>query len=120
MSLERHVGMMTCKQKLATELTHLQKENEDALLAAAHQEQEEEDKKQNKAKYLPIPNHPIPSAQPVIVSAAVDAKLYKGGWVALWHFTNTGIKHAINFSLESNKLDIVKDSNSGMSLIPAD
>ncbi|KAF8960393.1 hypothetical protein BDZ97DRAFT_1639729, partial [Flammula alnicola] len=87
----------------ADERDRIAKEAEDALVAAKIQEQDDilkEDKKQNKAKYLP---------------------LTKGGWVALWHLTNEGVKHAISdpASLDTDKLDIIRDASGGMSLIPA-
>ncbi|KAF8184252.1 hypothetical protein BJ912DRAFT_853214 [Pholiota molesta] len=80
-----------------------------AASAAQAQEQEaleKEDRKKNAAKYLPHSDNPVPSGPPIIPSAAVLAKLKKGEYVPLWHFTRAGLK-AVDRSTAS------EDKNSG-------
>ncbi|KAF8954377.1 hypothetical protein BDZ97DRAFT_1766288 [Flammula alnicola] len=114
---------MEAEMAQADEHTHNAKEAEDALITATIQEHNDilkEDKKQNKAKYLPVQGCPVPTSQPVVLSPTVKSKLTKGSWVALWHLTNKGIKHALSdpASLNTDRLDIIRDANGGMSLIP--
>ncbi|KAF8953669.1 hypothetical protein BDZ97DRAFT_1767233 [Flammula alnicola] len=80
-----------------------------AASAAQAQEQEaleKEDQRKNAAKYLPHSDKPVPRTLPIIPSVAVIAKLRKGDYVPLYHFTRAGLK-AVDRSAAS------EDSSSG-------
>jgi hypothetical protein len=87
-----------------------------AVSAARTHEQEgleKEDRRKNAAKYLPHSDSPVPSTLPIIPSAAVLAKLRKGEYVPLWHFTRAGLT-AVDRSA------IAEEKNSGRLTTDAD
>ncbi|KAF8961374.1 hypothetical protein BDZ97DRAFT_1611289, partial [Flammula alnicola] len=82
--------------RLATEADLLvRKEAEQAAIALKEQEAiaaEKEEMKKNKSKYFAINmNRIAPRGRDVIPSTAVMAKLKKGEYVHLYHFTNDGL-----------------------------
>ena len=48
--------------------------------------------KRIKSKFAPIPLNGVPDISPVIISPMVRKKLANAEWVALWHFTNAGLR----------------------------
>jgi hypothetical protein len=59
---------------------------------AAHREEV----KRNRAKYIAVPDRPVPAINPVIASNYATKKLGAGAYLELWYFTNEGLEDALN------------------------
>ncbi|KAJ3504587.1 hypothetical protein NLJ89_g7862 [Agrocybe chaxingu] len=115
----------------AAEEARIAKDAEAAALLAKRQEQLQEheaflkeEAKKYRNKHIPIdPNRPIPTMSSSTLSPAppVLAKLLKGDYVPLWHFTNTGIKSGVADpgSLETDKIDFMRGEDGSVTALPA-
>lgn len=71
-------------ERLAADAAHALEQQE---VATARLEEE----KKTRAKFAAIPVNGVPDLFPIIVSPGIRKKLRAGDWVALWHFTDTGL-----------------------------
>ncbi|KAH9477082.1 hypothetical protein JR316_0010998 [Psilocybe cubensis] len=95
------------RQAATAENDRIRREAEAAAEAMRVQEIEaadKEERKKNRAKFLPIGDGRVPDTMPIIVPAAITAKLRAGHRVDLWHYTNAGLLHAsADLDAESNR-----------------
>ncbi|KAF8546457.1 hypothetical protein OG21DRAFT_1426972 [Imleria badia] len=76
------------------ELARQQVEQQRALRAQEEADAKKEEQKKFKNKFTPLPNRPLPDIALILPSQHVLNKLCKGDYVALFLFTNKGIREA--------------------------
>jgi hypothetical protein len=80
-----------------------------------------EERKKNQAKFLPIPDRPVPQRAPVIAAQSATRRMDKGDCVPLWYYTNKGLENALVTynSVDNDALTLLRRPDGSTSLIPA-
>ncbi|KIJ47456.1 hypothetical protein M422DRAFT_248868 [Sphaerobolus stellatus SS14] len=75
------------------------------------QERDKEETKQHQDKFIPIPDHPLPTTPPIIPSHFPTQCLIEVKHLGLWYFTNQDLEHAKNTAAHVNPDALVPTTN---------
>ena len=106
------------------ELVRIQSEADDLRAQAKVEEAEvlrKEEFKNNKSKYLPIPDRDVPTVAPVIASNYAVRKMEKGLYVELWYYTNAGLDDVLcnSNTADDEAMVMLRLPNGNTSWVPA-
>lgn len=109
---------------LHTEQLRIQSKVDDLRAQAQVEEAEllrKEELKNNKSKYLPIPDRDVPNAPCVIASNYAIRKMEKSLYVELWYHTNAGLHEALHNSntTDNEAMVILHLPNGSTSWVPS-
>lgn len=104
------------RRRLAEE----EQERKDQAAAREKEDLQRDERKKHKAKYLPIPDLPMPDQPAILPSPFALRQLERGDYVPLWYWTNAGLRDALKSftSSDVDAMSVVQGRDGGASFMP--